>query len=261
MFHPAPILAFLVTLLTATGGPALDQIDFAARFKGYDGCFVIQPLDGQWTLRHNDARCALRLSPCSTSKIFNSLAALEAKVVTGPDEKFKWDGTKQNRKVCEQDHNMITAIRDSVVWYFQITASRVGEKRMQQYLDAAEYGNRDMSGGLTRFWLQSSLEISADEQVRFLRKLYTDKLEFLSEVMATVRKLIVLEKGKDWTFSGKTGTGGNNGKMTLGWFVGHVESHGRQYVFAANIRAEDGALGMKAKEITKSILKDLHLID
>jgi bla regulator protein BlaR1 len=261
MFHPAPILAFLITLLTTTGGPALDKVDFAARFKGYDGCFVLQLLDGAWTLRHNDRRCALRLSPCSTSKIFNSLAALEAKVVDSIETKFKWDGTPQGRKVCEQDHNMITAMRDSVVWYFQVTAGRVGEKRMQQYLDIADYGNRDMSGGLTQFWLQSSLEISADEQVKFLTKLYTDKLEFRPEVMDTVRKLIVLEKGEDWTFSGKTGTGGSNGKMVMGWFVGHVESGGRQYVFAANIRAEDGALGMKAKEITKSILKDLRLID
>ena len=28
---------------------------------------------------------------------------------------------------------------------------------MQGYLDAAGYGNRDISGGLTRFWLGSSL--------------------------------------------------------------------------------------------------------
>lgn len=259
----AGLLLFQLALVAceSSDAPTLDRVDFAARFKGFDGCFVIQPVDGAWTLRHNDRRCAEPLSPCSTFKIFIALAALESGVIEGPDTKLQWDGKPKPIKAWEKDHTLATAIRDSVVWYFQEVAGRIGEKRMQQFLDAVKYGNRDMSGGLKTFWLQTSLKISADEQVRFLARLYRNQLPFSQRAMDEVKKMLVLDKGKNWTFSGKTGTGSSDGKLTLGWFVGCVKSHEREYVFAINIAAPDGALGRGAKEIAKAILKDLGLLD
>ncbi|WP_369126360.1 penicillin-binding transpeptidase domain-containing protein [Paludifilum halophilum] len=50
---------------------------------------------------------------------------------------------------------------DSTIWYFQEVARRVGESKEQEFLHVLHYGNRDLSGGLTRFWLQSSLKISS----------------------------------------------------------------------------------------------------
>lgn len=43
-------------------------------------------------------------------------------------------------------------------------ARRIGPVRMQHYVDAAEYGNRDLSGGLDQFWLTGNLRISPREQ-------------------------------------------------------------------------------------------------
>ena len=49
---------------------------------------------------------------------------------------------------------------------------------MQQYIDAAGYGNQELSGKIDSFWLDGSLKISADEQVTFLKRLYQNDLPF-----------------------------------------------------------------------------------
>lgn len=265
-----PLLTFILTHAVFAGPPDatldLRKVDFAARFGKYEGCFVIKEVGTGEMLFFNEAGCKVRRTPCSTFKIFSSLAALDCGVVSGPDTLLTWDGTPQSRKACEQDHTLATAIRDSVVWYFQVLARKIGPERMQKYLDGCEYGNRDISGGIDKFWLVSSLAISAIEQVRFMERLYQDKLPFKPATMKTVREMIVLKRGEgdqaatSWTFSGKTGTGTQGtDKPMLGWFAGHVECGGRQFVFAANARGE-GVMGLDVRDRVFEILADLGLV-
>src|SRR5262249_3783984 len=132
--------------------------------------------------------------------------------------------------------------------------------KMKKLLAACGYGNQDISGGLTKFWLDSSLKISAQEQADFLERLYTNKLPFSARSMEIVRGLLMQKKGKGWTFSGKTGTAATNGKTTLGWFVGHLRAGDRQYVFAANIQGNGGPTGPATKDLVFQILQDLGLM-
>lgn len=257
--------------------PDLGRVNFAQRFKGFEGCFVLHPVGGEWTMRYQDARCAKRHSPCSTFKIFNALAGLDCGVLADGNTQYKWDGKPQSRPELERDHTLASAIKVSVVWYFQKVAEQIGSKRMAAYLAAADYGNKDMSGGLTIFWLNSTLKISADEQVHFLDKLYGGKLPFSGRAVETLKPLLVIKRGPGWVFAGKTGswdsspaTNEKNGakrndKNWLGWFVGCVESDGKKYVFAANIRgatgrALDAAGGPTCRDIVFNILGDLGLV-
>jgi bla regulator protein BlaR1 len=68
----------------------------------------------------------------------------------------------------------------------------------------------------------------------------------------------VQEKSENAEFSGKTGTAQ---KETLGWFVGHLYSNGREFTFATNIQVNSWATGQRAKAITKDLLKELRLYD
>lgn len=54
-------------------------------------------------------------------------------------------------------------------------ARDIGEQQMQEWIDKCSYGNRDISGGIDRFWLSSTLTISPMEQVDF-EKLYKEEL-------------------------------------------------------------------------------------
>ncbi|MDU2066068.1 MAG: penicillin-binding transpeptidase domain-containing protein, partial [Sporomusaceae bacterium] len=157
------------------------------------------------------------------------------------------------------DQTLSSATRDSVVWYFKELARRIGKERMQEFLDKIQYGNQDISGGLTTFWLRSSLQISAREQVDLLHKLYAGKLPVASENVAIVKRNITISEGNGMRFMGKTGSGFQDDKWILGWFVGCIEKDGNRYFFATNIQGMDGATGGKAREITKLILRDLRI--
>lgn len=250
----------------AHGGPAASsfapksapaaKLDLARLFKGRPGTFVVQGPDGR-IARYEPERAARRLSPCSTFKIFNALAGLDSGAI--PDETFtvKWDGKPGFVDAWNKDHDLQSAVTNSVVWYFQEVARRIGEERMRGYLAAVGYGNQDMSAGLTTFWLGDSLAISADEQVSFLDRLYRDDLPFSKRAMETVRKVIVVERTADYVLSGKTGSDYRDGQWVLGWFVGRLErGDGRAWTFAVNLEGE-GARGVEARALAKEILREL----
>lgn len=133
------------------------------------------------------------------------------------------------------------------------------ENAYKQYLNKFNYGSEDMSGGLTQFWLNSSLKITGEEQIDFLNRMYRNQLPVSAKSLEIVKKIIVQEKSDNAEFSGKTGTA--NEKGTLGWFVGHLYSQGKEFTFVTNIEATSGATGQRAKAITKDLLKELRLYD
>jgi bla regulator protein blaR1 len=258
--------AALLVALAATADPRERLLErrLGELAKGYDACFVLYDVREGRTLRVNDAECRRRLPPCSTFKVFNSLAGLQSGVVHDETTLFKWDHTPQPLPAWEQDHTLATAVRDSVVWYFQRVADGVGEKAMQGYLDAVGYGNRDMSGGLTRFWLGSSLQISPDEQVAFLRRLYRGELPFDRRNIEIVKKILVQDEKDGVVFSGKTGSCDAGGEQRVGWFVGRQASPAADYIFATRIVGPDRGLprgrgpdGIHAREISRGLLEAL----
>jgi bla regulator protein BlaR1 len=236
--------------------------DFEKYFEGFTGTFVMYDEANDQYIVFNEPQSVKRLSPCSTFKIYNSLIGLETGVLDQEDvyTLFKWNGTQYPFPAWNHDQTLASATRDSVVWYFQELASRIGTERMQAYLNNMEYGNQDISGGLTTFWLRSSLQISAQEQVDLLHRLYSGKLPVSLENVEVVKKNITLSEDNGVRLMGKTGSGFQDGKWLLGWFVGCVEKGGDRYFVATNIQAPDGAMGGKAREITKVILKDLGVL-
>lgn len=262
-------LAFIVLLLAFLGLAVLEYKPsdpvkegdpaLAGRFQGYEAACVLQDLQTGTYLRYNPARAGQRLSPQFTFNIPNALIALDAGVADGPDFALKWDGTVSSWPGWNQDQTLASAIRFSVVWYFQELARRIGAERMQLYLKSLEYGNADISAGIDRLWLSNSLAISAEEQVRFLGQLVQEKLPLGAKVMAQVKAMLELGKNGPATLYGKTGTQMRDGQLTLGWFVGWLEREGRVYVFATNVAASEDADGKKARAITEDILRDRKL--
>ncbi len=92
------------------------------------------------------------------------MIGLESGVIPDADYVIKWDGTTYPIAAWNQDHTLRSAIKNSVVWYFQESARRVGHEKMQQYINLVGYGNRDISGSIDSFWLDGGLRISPDEQ-------------------------------------------------------------------------------------------------
>ncbi len=236
--------------------------DLSEYFVGYEGTFVLFDKNKNEYTIFNEEKSLKQVPPCSSFKIINSLIGLETKVIEDENTTFKWDGTKYPIESWNNDHTLKTAIQNSVVWYYQKLASQVGEEKMQDFLNKINYGNKDISGGITTFWLQSSLKISPREQVDVLRKFYDYQLPFSKKNIDIVKNIIVLSDENGIKLSGKTGSGlmPNDEKFINGWFVGYVEKDKNVYIFATNIEANDSsdksASGQEAKEITLQILKD-----
>jgi beta-lactamase class D len=247
-------LIFFNLQLTAVQKPIEEELSH--HFFDVEGCFLLFDLsENRYVYEHNAELANSRYSPCSTFKIPNSLIALEERAVENESSILPWDKTAQFLSSWEKDHNLRTAIENSVVWFYQEIAKKIGTEKYESYLSLMDYGNKDPKSELTRFWLQGSLEISPKEQIQFLNKVYRNQLPFSEETMQTVRDILVLEKGEYSCLSGKTGTAKDN---EFGWFIGHLSSQGKEYTFVSFIKGRGLASGLKAKEITKKMLSSFY---
>jgi hypothetical protein len=129
-------------------------------------CVIIAPLDGAPETVVGGAECDRRTLPASTFKVPHALIALDTGVVSDSTT-MTWDGTKQDFPVWEHDHTLDSAIKSSVVWFFQRAARSIGRDRELTHLRAFSYGSQTFSGPVDRFWLNGELTISPREQIAF----------------------------------------------------------------------------------------------
>jgi beta-lactamase class D len=260
---PTFILYSCVLLLSrAFAAETSEERDLTAEFGSYSGVFALYDETQQRWLRHQPEQCRIRTSPCSTFKVLNSLIALETGVASGADFPLPWDGTRRSIESWNQDQTLRSAFSSSCVWYYQALATRIGLERYQQIIPKVGYGNNDLTGGVTQFWLQSSLTISPDEQVEFLRRLHARKLPFSATSVDTVLDIMTLSQAGQTVFRGKSGSAFDAKKKapTLGWFIGSVTTPSGLYLFATRITGGETPSGITARKITESILSTLNIL-
>jgi beta-lactamase class D len=134
-----------------------------------------------------------------------------------------------------KDQTLRAAIKHSVLWYYRELALRVGAQPMKTLVVAFNYGNQVVSGRVDNFWLDNSLQISADEQVEFLKAFYTGSLPVSKRSVEIVKDILVFEKTPAYTLSAKTGGGPLAEGVYIGWYVGYVEAQGKVGFFALNL--------------------------
>jgi beta-lactamase class D len=259
------LLPGAATAATATpsGAPPATAIDIGERFRARDltGTFALLAVHDDTLLLHHPARADQEFLPASTFKIPNSLIALETGVIKDPDEVWKYDGAKTGPPTTWHDQSLRTGIQESAVWMYQEIARRVGEKRMQEWVDRLGYGNRNIGGGLDTFWLTGDIRITARQQIDFLRRLYKNDLPFSPRTIGIVKDILIHEKTDAHVLRGKTGMAGYGGTPTLGWFVGWLERGERAWVFAMNVDYKDKMPTGLRKELTIEILRALGAME
>ncbi|WP_096187324.1 BlaR1 family beta-lactam sensor/signal transducer [Evansella halocellulosilytica] len=228
--------------------------DWSTHFGEYEGSFVLYSTNQDQFQIYNKEKSVTRVSPNSTFKIYTALMALESGVITRDDSLLEWDGVHHNYDAWNTNHNLATAMNQSVTWYFQELDRHMQKDNIQHYINELDYGNKDLSGGLREYWLESSLKISPVEQVELLREFYANQFNFRDNNVHHVKEVLKLEENRGATLYGKTGTGMVNGKVINGWFIGFLETDTDTYFFATNIQHDDNAYGSDAAEITLSIL-------
>ena len=208
---------------------------------------------------HDIERATLRVAPNSTYKIYNALFGLENGIITPGNSLIDWNGNTYPFEAWNADQTLSSAMSASVNWYFACIDEQLGRASVQEYLHKIAYGNEDLSGDFSSYWMESSLKISPIEQVELLTKLQNHNLGFTPENVKAVKDSIHISSSSFGDFYGKTGTGRVNGQDINGWFIGFIERQNNTYFFATNIQSEQRATGSKASDITLSILSDLNI--
>lgn len=259
-----------LTILTFWGLTAYAQkqtTETRNDFKKYydqfkvDGSFILYDQNKDKYIVYNQPQTKEQFTPSSTYKICNSLIGLETGVIKDENFVIKWDSVTRQNPNWNKDHDLKAAFRNSTVWYYQENARRVGGVRMKYWLDKANYGNADTSGGIDKFWLTGGLRITPEQEIDFLKRLYNNKLPFSQRTMDIVKKIMVFEQTPFYTISSKTGWGGQDNK-DIGWYVGYIETKGNVYYFANCIQTTDFNNNDFARariDITNQILADLKL--
>lgn len=214
-----------------------------------------------------EGTCDQRITAVSTFKIALALMGYDSgflKDTHDPKLPFR-KGYADWIKSWRTDTDPTSWIKNSVVWYSWQIAQSLGDAKFKRYVEAFDYGNKDISGnpgkndGLTRSWLSSSLKISPLEQLAFLEKIVNGKLPVGAKALDMTAKITAVGKlSNGWDVHGKTGTGfprKADGKedrgRSYGWFVGWATKGDRTIVFARLIqdsRREEEPAGPRARE-------------
>lgn len=235
--------------------------DLSYYFQGYKGCFVLYDTQADQYTMYNKERCSERYSPDSTYKIYSALFGLEKGIITRGNSSLEWNGKVYPYDSWNENQNLSSAMKNSVNWYFQGLDKKIGMENLKKYFNRIKYGNTDLSGGISEYWLQSSLLISPLEQVELLKRFYSNEFGFKEKNIQAVKDAILLSDSNNSSLSGKTGTGNVNGKNIMGWFIGYVETDNNTYFFATNIQNDDNTKSSTAVKITLSILEDRKIYD
>ena len=137
-------IIFSISYLSASEKIKKDEWGEFYRLNNIEGCFVLYDMKADKYYIYNEKRANEGFLPASTFKIPNSLIALETGAVKDENEVIKWDGIDKGLEAWNHDHDMKSAIKVSCVWFYQEIARRIGEKRMQHYIDSIGYGNKNI---------------------------------------------------------------------------------------------------------------------
>lgn len=234
----------------------------AKRFTdlGTSGTFVGYKVDDYLIVASDKERSGEGKLPASTFKIPNSLIALETGVVADPDKDlFPWDGVKRSIEAWNKDHTLRSAIAVSALPVYQEIARRIGQERMQKYVDLFDYGNRDIGGGIDQFWLTGNLRIDPIEQIDFVDRLRRRALPISKRSQDLVADILPVTKVGDSIIRAKSGLTGRQ-QGSLGWMVGWAEKGEAHTVFALNMDCTEPRLVGERMPLTQACLVEIGAI-
>lgn len=224
-------------------------------------CFIVK--EGEKFLTKEGKNCDVQYSPASTFKLPLAVIGFESGILKDENHPI-WQAKEPPtflRDYWSGDKTPATWMRYSIVWYSQMLTTKLGEKNFQKYVDRLNYGNRDLSGGLTAAWLSSSLKISPNEQIIFIDALAKNELPFSKNSQMQVKNLARLFEesmlSDGWDIYGKTGTDVDfvSGERR-GYFVGFSIKNDRLIDFVIHISGEKNSpiSGIYAKKIAMNKL-------
>lgn len=238
------------------------------------GCtLIVSYPEGEIIKQEGD--CEQRRSPVSSFKLPLAVMGFDSGLLKDahtPSLIYK-DEYQSDMDIQKKTTDPTLWLKESIVWYSQYLTRGMGTETFKNYVDKFNYGNKDVTGnpdkndGLTQSWLMSSLSISPQEQVGFIKRLLECDLGVSENACKAVIAITPEFEAGEWQVFGKTGSGwlrddkGNIDKSKpQGWFVGWAVKDQKKVIFAKLLleyRPSKEYGGPKARD---AFLKELSTI-
>ncbi len=210
---------------------------FASAIFAQDIAFVTLTPKGTPTIHEGATRARRRLAPCSTFKIPNAAIGLESGVIPAPTHVLQYDEKKHKSQAFwpeewSRDQDLKSAFRVSAVWYFREIATRVGQEKMDSFLNRFQYGNKDTSGWKDPFWIGSTLRVSPVEQVEFLDRFFRNEFGLSPKTVAALEDFMRQVEKDGRVLHYKTGACTDRDAGPEVWLVGFVQNGAQRTYFA-----------------------------
>lgn len=248
------IAVLLVDIHAApASGPIIERSDWQQYFDQHEATGTIVISDDRQGLGQtyvfNPPRANKRYNPASTFKIPHALFVLDAGIIKSATETIPWDKKERTYGPWNRDQTLSSAISNSTVWVFEKFANELGSEQEKSYLKKIRYGNQDPSGK-SPFWIKGNLQITALEQIEFLKQLHGNKLPFQPEHQELIKDIITIERTDNSLLRAKTGWSGE-----IGWWIGWLEQPSGPIFFALNINTPNRAKDLPKREaVVRSVL-------
>jgi len=134
---------------------------------------------------------------------------------------------------------------------------------MKIWIEKLDYGNKNIGGGIDKFWLTGDLRITPRQQMEFLEKLINEDLPVSDSTYSFMKEIMVYEKTDNYIIRAKTGWGDEKNR-DIGWFVGYITRDNKEYIFVnlvLNSDPENKNFIPSRVGITYEILKKEGLIN
>ncbi len=221
-------------------------VDYSNYFPDIKGCVVIYDENKCHYDIYNEEKSNEAISPYSTFKIVSTLMGLNNGVIRDETSKVGYSGKQYSIDAWNSDLTLKQAMQTSCVWYYRKVIDKIGKEKVLNELRLLNYGNCDISQWegtdvniepeLNGFWLDSSLKISAREQVEVMKSIFEGKSIYSEDQVDTLKRVMLIDEVNDWKIYGKTGTHANK----EGWYVGVAENMDNRLFFAIYVETVEG---------------------
>lgn len=205
-----------------------------------------------------------RFAPCSSFKMPIALMGYDSGILIDENTPV-WDYKPEYDPHClmmmdqwKKPYTPAEWMKNSCVWYSQEITKKLGLEKFKAYVEQFGYGNMDVSGGILRAWLTTTLAISPREQVGFLQRMLAGQLPVSAEAVRKTTRIMHAGEIRGGRLFGKTGSGFTDmaaGKQR-GWYVGWLEKGSGKVLFAV-LRDHEGPgfAGLQAREFMRDLLE------
>ncbi len=243
------------------------ELQLDSIFKDNPGTFVLYDLQNDNYQVYNEKLAKEAFPVHSTSKILWSIIGLEENLIAGGEALVKWDSVKYPGKEWwpakwKNDQSVVTALRNSVNWYYSGLLDSMAPAMIEDYLNKLNYQKGFKVDVIHYFGLTYQIRKSAFDQVDFLKHLYLNDFGISEKTYQIIQEGMFREQGNDYALYCKTGTGPIPNDSGIGWLVGYVIKGQKVYFFAFHVENPDESMAGKLRsDYSFRILRALGYID